>query len=98
MASRVALAVMMTRGREFCRIQAISVLVRAGDTSVAVSPAAKTPSMIGAYGKQLGSWINTMGAISGRGQVGVGGRTLVSLGSRPCALMPAAMARASFLI
>ncbi|KAL1844544.1 hypothetical protein VTK73DRAFT_2328 [Phialemonium thermophilum] len=95
MAARQAVAVMMMRGRAFCRIQAISVLVRAGETRVAVRPEARTPARRGPKGRQLGSWISTTGAISGRAQDGVGGRTRRSSGSRPRAASPRATARES---
>ena len=65
MAPRQAFAVMMARGREFWRIQATSSLVRAGETRVAVSPAARVPSSTGAKARELGTWMRTTGAISG---------------------------------
>lgn len=99
MAARQAVAVIITFGRAFCRIQAISSLVSAGDTSVAVRPDAKTPKRMGAKGKQLGSWIRTTGAISGPcGQEGVGGSLRICLGSRPRARREAATDRASLEI
>jgi hypothetical protein len=98
MASRQVVEVMITRGLELCKIHAISLLVRAGEASVAVSPEAKMPRRMGAHGKQLGSWTRTTGAISGREQLGVGGRTVSSFGSRPSPRIPAAKASASFLI
>jgi hypothetical protein len=54
-ACRHGLAVMMTLGQEFCRIQEISALVRAGDTNVAVSPAANVPRTIGGRGNPFGN-------------------------------------------
>jgi hypothetical protein len=99
MAGRQAVAVTMTRGRAFCRIQAISSLVRAGDTRVAVMPEARVPKKTGAKGRQLGSWISTIGAISGpAGHVGVGGSLTRSLGSSPRRNKPAATASASLEI
>jgi hypothetical protein len=99
MAGRQAVAVMMARGRAFWRIQAISPLVRAGETRVAVKPDARVPKNIGAKGRQLGSWISTTGAISGpAGQDAVGGSLTMSLGSRPRRKRPAATARASLEI
>ncbi len=88
----------MSFGRAFCRIQEISLLVSAGDTRVAVSPAARTPSERGGMARQFGSWTRTMGAICGLAHVAVGGNVCNSSGSRPCLLCrAAAMVRASRL-
>ena len=59
----VPAAVMMTRGRELPSTQASSLLVSAGEASVAVRPEARVPSTAVAKGRQLGSWMRTMGAI-----------------------------------
>ena len=84
MAARHDEAVKMALGLAFRRIQATSLLVSAGDASVAVSPAASVPRTIVAKGRQLGSCTRTTGATCGLSQVDVEGRVIVLSGSRPC--------------
>lgn len=55
MAATHVVAVMMARGRTFCKIQAISLLASAGGTNVAVRPDAQVPSTAVAKGRPLGS-------------------------------------------